>query len=106
MRSSSAVLQKLIDPDMGTLTNDGKITVIVRWDMQQVENAEGHLMYEYQEEWLWRQLPPGIRTLELIEEYFEPQYDQLLMLAGADVMVQRLADMEAAILDLAIGGST
>ena len=91
---------------MGTLTNNGKITVIVRWDMQQVENAEGHLMYEYQEEWLCRQLPPGIRTLELIDEYFEPQYEQLLMIAGADVMVQRLADMEAAILDLAIGGST
>jgi len=105
MRSSSAVLQKLIDPDMGTLTNDGKITVIVRWGMEQVENAEGHLMYEYQEEWLWRQLPPGIRTLELIEEYFEPQYDQLLMIAGADVVIQRFDDIEAALMDLAAGGA-
>ena len=106
MQSSSAIEQKLIDPDYGSITSDGKITVIVRWGMEQVENAEGDLLYQYQEEWLWRQLPPGIRTLELIDEYFEPQYEQLLMIAGADVMVQRLADMEAAILDLAIGGST
>lgn len=98
---TSYVEPSVIEPDMGTLNTSGTIDVLVHWGITQITDSDGNPCYSYQEERLNRQLPAGVRTVGDITAYFESNYNSLLMVCGADVMVTKITDLESAVLDLA-----
>ncbi len=92
----SAVEPGQVEPDMGSISLDGWIDVLVHWDINLVDGQ-----YQYEEERIRRPLPAGIRAESDVTAYLTGQYDRLLLLAGADVIPTRISDLEVAVLDLA-----
>ncbi len=95
--SSSNVNPQEIEPDMGSISPDGHIDVLIHWNI-----TESDGVYTYEEERVNRQLPPGIRYLSDITTYLTSIKDQLFRIVGAPAPSdeQWKSDIELALLDL------
>ncbi len=96
--SSSNVKPSTIEPDMGSLTSDGHICVLVHWNINSVSKTDdqgtAYSSYEYQEERITTLLPSGVRSGTDITAYLETQKNRLLLLAGSDTILDRLTATE------------
>ncbi len=106
MKTSSNIEPAIIEPDMGTLTRE-RIDILVHWAVTPVTKTDidgnTYTAYEYEEERLNLPLPPGVRSLEDINEYFTTRYDRLLVLAGSEIIPTRISDIEQYIVETSLG---
>jgi len=95
---------ELIEVDWGTFRN-GSVDVLVHWNIvagtASDESGKSFQQWDYEESRIRVPLPAYARSLADAQAYLAPRYNALLMIAGADVIPIKIADLEAAVLDLA-----
>jgi len=93
-----------VELDWGSF-KDGSIDALVHWNISETtgttDDGETYAQYEYEEARIRVPLPATARSPETAQIYANARYQALLMLAGAEVTPTKIADLEAAVLDLA-----
>ena len=94
-----------INVDWGSFKG-GSVDVLVHWNITEVEetddmNESTYIAWQYEEARIRVPLPAHARSHDAAQTYAESRYQALLMLAGADVIPNKLGDIETALLDLA-----
>ena len=93
-----------IEVDWGSFKG-GSVDVLVHWNITETtgttEDGTSYVQYEYEEARIRVPLPASARSQATAQEYLNGRYQALLMLAGADVIPNKLGDIETALLDLA-----
>ena len=94
-----------VELDWGSFKG-GSVDVLVHWNITEVEetdsmNESTYIAWQYEEARIRVPLPATARSPETAQTYAESRYQALLMLAGADVIPNKLGDIETALLDLA-----
>ena len=94
-----------VNVDWGSFKG-GSVDALVHWNITEVEetdsmNESTYIAWQYEEARIRVPLPAYARSQETAQEYLNGRYQALLMLAGADVIPNKLGDIEAALLDLA-----
>jgi len=93
-----------IEVDWGSFAS-GSVDVLVHWNITEstgtTEDGQPYPQYEYEEARIRVPLPAYARSQATAQEYLDGRYQALLMLAGADVIPNKLGDIESALLDLA-----
>lgn len=95
---------ELVESDWGSFKG-GSVDVLVHWNISETTGATDdgttYTQYEYEEARIRVPLPAHARSQATAQEYLNGRYQALLMLAGADVIPNKLGDIETALLDLA-----
>ena len=93
-----------VELDWGSFKG-GSVDVLVHWNITETtgttDDGTSYVQYEYEEARIRVPLPATARSQETAQEYLNGRYQALLMLAGADVIPNKLGDIETALLDLA-----
>ena len=93
-----------VELDWGSFAS-GSVDVLVHWNTTETagstDDGTTYTQYEYEEARIRVPLPATARSQETAQEYLNGRYQALLMLAGADVIPNKLGDIETALLDLA-----
>ena len=93
-----------IDVDWGSFKG-GSVDVLVHWNITETtgttEDGQTYPQWQYDEARIRIPLPATSRSQATAQEYLNGRYQALLMIAGADVIPNKLGDIEAALLDLA-----
>ena len=94
-----------VELDWGSFKG-GSVDVLVHWNITEVEetdsmNESTYIAWQYEEARIRIPLPATARSQATAQEYLNGRYQALLMLAGADVIPNKLGDIETALLDLA-----
>ena len=93
-----------VELDWGSFAS-GSVDVLVHWNITETtgttEDGQPYPQYEYEEARIRVPLPAHARSQATAQEYLNGRYQALLMLAGADVIPNKLGDIETALLDLA-----
>jgi len=93
-----------VELDWGSFAS-GSVDVLVHWNITETtgttEDDNTYTQYEYEEARIRVPLPASARSQATAQEYLNGRYQALLMLAGADVIPNKLGDIETALLDLA-----
>lgn len=94
----------LVEIDWGTFKN-GAVDVLVHWNIIEgvgiTDDGQEYPQWSYDEARLRVPIPDDKRDPTDAQNYLNTRYQALLMLAGADVIPNRIADTEMALLDLA-----
>ena len=95
---------ELVESDWGSFKG-GSVDVLVHWNITEstgaTDDGTTYTQYEYEEARIRVPLPAHARSQATAQEYLNGRYQALLMLAGADVIPNKLGDIETALLDLA-----
>ena len=93
-----------VELDWGSF-KEGSVDVLVHWNISETAGATDdgttYTQYEYEEARIRIPLPATARSQATAQEYLNGRYQALLMIAGADVIPNKLGDIETALLDLA-----
>ena len=93
-----------VNVDWGSFKG-GSVDVLVHWNITEstgaTDDGTTYTQYEYDEARIRIPLPAHARSQATAQEYLNGRYQALLMLAGADVIPNKLGDIETALLDLA-----
>ena len=93
-----------VELDWGSF-NSGSVDVLVHWNITETtgttDDGTTYTQYEYDEARIRIPLPATARSQETAQTYLNSRYQALLMIAGADVIPNKLGDIETALLDLA-----
>ena len=93
-----------VELDWGSFKG-GSVDVLVHWNITETtgttDDGTSYVQYEYEEARIRVPLPAYARSQATAQEYLDGRYQALLMLAGADVIPNKLGDIETALLDLA-----
>jgi len=94
-----------VELDWGSFAS-GSVDVLVHWNITEVEetdsmNESTYIAWQYEEARIRVPLPAHARSQATAQEYLDGRYQALLMLVGADVIPNKLGDIETALLDLA-----
>ena len=93
-----------VELDWGSFAS-GSVDVLVHWNITETtgttEDGQTYPQWQYDEARIRIPLPATARSQETAQEYLNGRYQALLMLAGADVIPNKLGDIETALLDLA-----
>ena len=93
-----------VELDWGSFKG-GSVDVLVHWNITETtgttDDNQAYPQYEYEEARIRVPLPAHARSQATAQEYLNGRYQALLMLAGADVIPNKLGDIETALLDLA-----
>ena len=93
-----------VELDWGSFKG-GSVDVLVHWNITETtgttEDGQTYPQWQYDEARIRIPLPASARSQETAQEYLNGRYQALLMLAGADVIPNKLGDIETALLDLA-----
>ena len=93
-----------VELDWGSFKG-GSVDVLVHWNITEstgaTDDGTTYTQYEYEEARIRVPLPAHARSQATAQEYLNGRYQALLMLAGADVIPNKLGDIETALLDLA-----
>lgn len=93
-----------VELDWGSF-KEGSVDVLVHWNITEstgaTDDGTTYTQYEYDEARIRIPLPAHARSQATAQEYLNGRYQALLMLAGADVIPNKLGDIETALLDLA-----
>ena len=93
-----------VELDWGSF-KEGSVDVLVHWNITETagttDDGTTYTQYEYEEARIRVPLPAHARSQETAQAYATARYQALLMLAGADVIPNKLGDIETALLDLA-----
>ena len=94
-----------VNVDWGSFKG-GSVDALVHWNITEVEetdsmNESTYIAWQYEEAGIRVPLPAYARSQATAQEYLNGRYQALLMLAGADVIPNKLGDIETALLDLA-----
>ena len=93
-----------VELDWGSFKG-GSVDALVHWNITETtgttDDGTTYTQYEYEEARIRVPLPAHARSQEAAQEYLNGRYQALLMLAGADVIPNKLGDIETALLDLA-----
>ena len=95
---------ELVELDWGSFKG-GSVDVLVHWNITETtgttEDGQTYPQWQYDEARIRIPLPATARSQETAQAYATARYQALLMLAGADVIPNKLGDIETALLDLA-----
>jgi len=93
-----------VELDWGSF-REGSVDVLIHWNITETtgttDDGTTYTQYEYEEARIRVPLPAHARSQATAQEYLDGRYQALLMLAGADVIPNKLGDIETALLDLA-----
>ena len=93
-----------VEVDWGSF-REGSVESLVHWNITETtgttDDGTTYTQYEYEEARIRVPLPAHARTQATAQTYLNSRYQALLMLAGADVIPNKLGDIESALLDLA-----
>jgi len=93
-----------VELDWGSFKG-GSVDVLVHWNITETtgttEDSQTYQQWQYDEARIRIPLPAHARSQATAQEYLNGRYQALLMLAGADVIPNKLGDIETALLDLA-----
>jgi hypothetical protein len=93
-----------VELDWGSFAS-GSVDVLVHWNIVETtgttEDDQTYPQWQYDEARIRVPLPAYARSQATAQEYLNGRYQALLMLAGADVIPNKLGDIETALLDLA-----
>ena len=93
-----------VELDWGSFAS-GSVDVLVHWNITETtgttEDGQTYPQWQYDEARIRVPLPAHARSQATAQEYLNGRYQALLMLAGADVIPNKLGDIESALLDLA-----
>ena len=93
-----------IEVDWGSFKG-GSVDVLVHWNIVESTGSDNdggtYTQYEYEEARIRVPLPASARSQATAQAYANARYQALLMLVGADVIPNKLGDIETALLDLA-----
>jgi len=93
-----------VELDWGSFAS-GSVDVLVHWNIVETtgttDDGTTYTQYEYDEARIRIPLPASARTPETAQTFANARYQALLMIAGADVIPNKLGDIETALLDLA-----
>ena len=93
-----------VELDWGSFAS-GSVDVLVHWNITETtgttEDGQTYPQWQYDEARIRIPLPATARSQATAQEYLNGRYQALLMLAGADVIPNKLGDIETALLDLA-----
>ena len=93
-----------IDVDWGSFKG-GSVDVLVHWNITETtgttEDGQTYPQWQYDEARIRIPLPASARSPETARTFANVRYQALLMLAGAEVILNKLGDIETALLDLA-----
>ena len=93
-----------VELDWGSF-KEGSVDVLVHWNITETtgttEDGQTFPQWQYDEARIRIPLPATARSQETAQEYLNGRYQALLMIAGADVIPNKLGDIETALLDLA-----
>jgi len=93
-----------VELDWGSFKG-GSVDVLVHWNITETtgttEDGQTYPQWQYDEARIRIPLPATARSQETAQAYLTDRYQALLMLAGADVIPNKLGDIETALLDLA-----
>ena len=94
-----------VNVDWGSFKG-GSVDVLVHWNISETTetddmNESTYTAWQYEEARIRVPLPAHARSQATAQEYLNGRYQALLMLAGADVIPNKLGDIETALLDLA-----
>ena len=93
-----------VELDWGSFKG-GSVDVLVHWNITETtgttEDGQTYPQWQYDEARIRIPLPAHARSQATAQEYLNGRYQALLMLAGADVIPNKLGDIETALLDLA-----
>ena len=93
-----------VELDWGSFAS-GSVDVLIHWNIAETtgttDDGTSYTQYEYEEARIRVPLPAHARSQATAQEYLDGRYPALLMLAGADVIPNKLGDIETALLDLA-----
>lgn len=83
----------------------GSVDVLIHWNITETtgttEDDQTYPQWQYDEARIRIPLPASARSPETAQVYANTRYQALLMLAGAEVIPNKLGDIETALLDLA-----
>ena len=93
-----------VELDWGSFAS-GSVDVLVHWNITEstgtTDDGQTYPQWQYDEARIRIPLPATARSQETAQAYANARYQALLMLAGADVIPNKLGDIETALLDLA-----
>jgi len=93
-----------VELDWGSF-KEGSVDVLVHWNITETtgttEDGQTFPQWQYDEARIRIPLPATARSQATAQEYLNGRYQALLMIAGADVIPNKLGDIETALLDLA-----
>lgn len=93
-----------VEIDWGSFAS-GSVDVLVHWNITETtgttEDNQTYSQWQYDEARIRIPLPASARSPETAQVYANTRYQALLMLAGAEVIPNKLGDIETALLDLA-----
>ena len=93
-----------VELDWGSF-REGSVDVLIHWNITETtgttDDGTTYTQYEYEEARIRVPLPAHARSQATAQTYLNSRYQALLMLAGADVIPNKLGDIETALLDLA-----
>ena len=93
-----------VELDWGSFAS-GSVDVLIHWNITETtgttEDGQTYPQWQYDEARIRIPLPPTARSQETAQAYANARYQALLMIAGADVIPNKLGDIETALLDLA-----
>ena len=93
-----------VELDWGSFKG-GSVDVLVHWNIVETtgttDDGTTYTQYEYEEARIRVPLPAHARSQATAQAYANARYQALLMLAGAEVIPNKLGDIETALLDLA-----
>lgn len=93
-----------VELDWGSFAS-GSVDVLVHWNITETtgttEDGQTYPQWQYDEARIRIPLPATARSQETAHAYATARYQALLMLAGAEVIPNKLGDIETALLDLA-----
>ena len=93
-----------VELDWGSF-KEGSVDVLVHWNITETtgttEDGQTYPQWQYDEARIRIPLPASARSPETARTFANVRYQALLMLAGAEVIPNKLGDIETALLDLA-----
>ena len=93
-----------VELDWGSFAS-GSVDVLVHWNITETtgttDDGQTYPQWQYDEARIRIPLPAHARSQATAQAYANARYQALLMLAGADVIPNKLGDIETALLDLA-----
>lgn len=93
-----------VELDWGSFAS-GSVDVLVHWNIVEstgtTEDGQTYPQWQYDEARIRIPLPASARSPETARTFANVRYQALLMLAGAEVIPNKLGDIETALLDLA-----
>ena len=93
-----------VELDWGSF-REGSVDVLVHWNIAETtgttEDDQTYAQWQYDEARIRIPLPATARSQETAQAYVNARYNALLMLAGAEILPNKMDDVEAALLDIA-----